>query len=87
MIHWHEKKQPIKQTQREHRCWNEQNFINTVEDLKGKWDIMSEQMGALTRETYTVKKNPVKILEMNSVKYVRIHHEITYRTLRKKKDE
>lgn len=48
---------------------------------------MSEQMGALTRETYTVKKNPVKILEMNSVKYVRVHQEITYRTLRKKKDE
>lgn len=32
-----------------------------VEDLKEKLNIMSEQMEALTREMYTVKKNQVKI--------------------------
>lgn len=44
------------------------------EDLKGKLDIMNEQMGILTREMYGLKESQVKILEMKKhYKNVRIH--------------
>ena len=41
-------------------------IINMSKNLKEKIDLMSKQMGMLSRETETVFKNPMEILELKN---------------------
>lgn len=58
-----------------------------VEDLKEKLDMMSKQMGALTRERYTFKKEPSEnsTNEKCNIENVKPHLMMTYWTLKQNK--